>query len=46
LQETEVYFKAKNMVLDRYQIIQLYMVMGGIPYYLDQVEYSKRIDHE
>lgn len=41
LQETEVYFSAKNIVLDRYQIIQLYMVMGGIPYYLDQVEGGK-----
>ena len=41
LQETEAYFKAKNIVLDRYQIIQLYMVMGGIPFYLDQVEGGK-----
>ena len=41
LQETEAYFLAKNIVLDRYQIIQLYMVMGGVPYYLDQVEGGK-----
>jgi hypothetical protein len=41
LQETEAYFSAKNIVLDRYQIIQLYMVMGGVPYYLDQVEGGK-----
>jgi uncharacterized protein len=41
LQETEAYFAAKNIVLDRYQIVQLYMVMGGIPYYLDQVEAGK-----
>ena len=41
LQETEAYFAAKNIVLDRYQIIQLYMVMGGIPFYLDQVEGGK-----
>jgi uncharacterized protein len=41
LQETEAYFSTKNIVLDRYQIIQLYMVMGGIPYYLDQVEAGK-----
>lgn len=38
LQETEAYFTRKNIVLDRYQIIQLYMVMGGIPFYLEQVE--------
>lgn len=41
LQETEQYFTYKNIVLDRYQIIQLYMVMGGIPFYLDQVEMGK-----
>jgi uncharacterized protein len=31
LQETEAYFFSKNIHLDRYQIIQLYMAMGGIP---------------
>jgi uncharacterized protein len=41
LQETESYFSHKKIVLDRYQIIQLYMVTGGIPYYLDQVESGK-----
>lgn len=41
LQETEQLLKAKNNVLDRYQILQLYMVMGGIPYYLDAVSPDK-----
>lgn len=41
LQETESYFLQKNIVLDRYQILQLYMVTGGIPYYLDQIEAGK-----
>lgn len=41
LQETKHYFSSKNIILDHYQIIQLYMVMGGIPYYLDQVEAGK-----
>ncbi len=41
LKEAEAYFVSKNIVLDRYQIVQLYMVMGGIPYYLDQVETGK-----
>jgi uncharacterized protein len=41
LQETEAYFASKNIVIDRYQIIQLYMVMGGIPFYLDLVEGGK-----
>jgi uncharacterized protein len=38
LQETEEMLLAKNCVLDRYQIVQLYMALGGIPYYLDAVQ--------
>ncbi len=38
LLETEEMLAAKNCVLDRYQIVQLYMTMGGIPYYLDAVQ--------
>lgn len=41
LQETEAYFSYNNILLDRYQISLLYMVMGGIPFYLDQVEKGK-----
>jgi uncharacterized protein len=37
LQETEVYLKEQNVTLDRYQILQLYMVMGGIPHYLKEI---------
>lgn len=38
LYETELYLNSRNMVLDRYQITQLYMVMGGIPHYLKQIK--------
>lgn len=38
LAECEAYFKAKQGVFDRYQLVQLYMAMGGIPFYLDQVD--------
>lgn len=38
LQETEAILSAKNCVLERYQITQLYMALGGIPYYLDAVQ--------
>ncbi len=38
LSETEAYCRARNIKLDRYQILQMYMVMGGIPMYLDQVK--------
>ncbi|MFZ2897951.1 MAG: ATP-binding protein [Saprospiraceae bacterium] len=41
LGETERLLQSKNIVLDRYQILQLYMVMGGIPYYLDAVSPEK-----
>ncbi len=36
LKETEQFFKRKKINLDKYQIAQIYMVMGGIPYYLEQ----------
>jgi len=38
LQETEAMLLSKNCVLERYQITQLYMVLGGIPYYLDAIQ--------
>lgn len=37
LKECEEFLRARNNSLDRYQIIQLYMVMGGIPFYWDAV---------
>ncbi len=41
LYETELYLKSKNVSSDRYQILQLYMAMGGIPHYLKEVEGGK-----
>lgn len=41
LAETEAYFKVRNMHFERYQLLQLYMAMGGVPHYLDQVEKGK-----
>lgn len=38
LNECEEYFKQRAAVFNRYQIVQLYMVMGGIPFYLDHVD--------
>lgn len=37
LHECELFLKSRDSVLDRYQIIQLYVFMGGIPYYWDEV---------
>jgi len=36
--ETEMFLKDRKIKLDRYQILQLYMVMGGIPQYLKEIE--------
>lgn len=41
LAETEAYFLEKHIVFDRYQLLLLYMTMGGIPHYLDQVKGGK-----
>jgi uncharacterized protein len=38
LQEAEEMLMAQNSVLDRYQVVQLYMALGGIPYYLEAVQ--------
>lgn len=41
LHECEQYFKHRSAAFnDRYQLVQLYMVMGGIPFYLKQVDTS------
>lgn len=38
LRECEDFFYSRHAAFNRYQVIQLYMVMGGIPFYLDQVD--------
>jgi hypothetical protein len=38
LHECELYLRTKNAIHDRYQIIQLYMAFGGIPFYWDEVK--------
>lgn len=38
LNECELFLQSKNILLDRYQIIQLYMVFGGIPFYWEEVK--------
>ncbi len=41
LAETEQYFKYRKINLNRYQIIQIYMIMGGIPHYLEEIKSGK-----
>lgn len=38
LSEAEAFLKSRKIKLNRYQIIQLYMVMGGVPQYLKMIE--------
>ncbi len=38
LEETELFLKDRKINLDRYQILQLYMAMGGIPHYLKEIK--------
>ncbi len=49
LGETEAFFAARKVNLDQYQILQLYMAMGGIPQYLKEVKTGESamqaIDH-
>jgi len=41
LAETELFLQSRNIPLNRYQLIQIYMAMGGIPHYLKEVESGK-----
>ncbi len=41
LAETEAFFNKKKISLNRYQILQIYMSIGGIPLYLDMIEAGK-----
>jgi uncharacterized protein len=40
LQECEALMRKRNADYTRYQLAELYMVMGGIPYYWDEVDVS------
>ena len=41
LYETQEYLKSKGIQLKPIQVLELYMVMGGIPHYLKQIEKGK-----
>lgn len=36
--ETALFLSSRKIKLDKYQVLQLYMVMGGIPQYLKEIE--------
>ncbi len=41
--ETERFLKAKKIKVNRYQVVQLYMALGGIPYYLELLKPDQSI---
>ena len=41
LAECEAFFKNKSATYTRYQILQFYMALGGIPFYLDTIDIGK-----
>ena len=41
LSETEEYLKSRKIIFDRYQLLQLYMAMGGVPHYLKEIKGGK-----
>lgn len=43
LSETREYLRSKNIHLSEKQVLDIYMVFGGIPYYLNQLHRSKSI---
>lgn len=43
LAECESFLVQKNTGYNRYQIVQLYMALGGIPFYLEMVDPSKSV---
>lgn len=38
LDETQAYLKAQQVRFDQHQCLSLYMVIGGVPYYLDAIQ--------
>ena len=40
LHETELFLHNAGIVMNRYEITECYMIMGGIPYYLDKLDKS------
>lgn len=44
LGETEAFLKSKGIDWSRFQLVEAYMAMGGIPYYLDMLERSMSLN--
>lgn len=38
LNETKLFLQSQNITLEHYDILQLYMAIGGVPYYLEKIK--------
>lgn len=43
MNETEQFLKSKNIHLTQYDILQLYMAVGGVPHYLDKINRGESV---
>ena len=43
LSETEEFLRSKGAVYDRYQLLEFYMAIGGIPYYLENIQVNRSV---
>jgi hypothetical protein len=43
LAETEEFLKWRGVTYDRYQLLELYMTMGGIPHYLENIQVNRSV---
>ncbi len=43
LKETELYLKKKNIEWSRYDIVQIYMAIGGVPHYLNMIKRGESV---
>ena len=43
LAETREFFQSKDMPLSNYDLLEVYMVLGGIPYYLNYIQRGKSV---
>jgi AAA+ ATPase superfamily predicted ATPase len=43
LHETELFLRSKNIEWTHYQIAEIYMIMGGIPFYLEKIKPGRSV---
>lgn len=44
LQEAELFYQEQGINMDRYAQVQLYMILGGIPYYMSYVQPGESVE--